>query len=205
MRKSFIPLLAFMVLFVFFAISCENDGPQEEMVDQTLLGSEEGTGEEPGDTEVPVMINPERGYYDVVVVDADDWELCMLYERTRSNCTSFSGYLWYQAGEYTFEGGLGGMYDPIKKMLTVTAFDSGWDRGHIMYTLTFEDENSNDMEGIYCYYEFPRRISRIDALLVQGELGDHDAGPYTGINKTKKLGPVAMEHPKKARCFEGVD
>ena len=201
MRKSFIPLVAFIVLFVFFAISCENDGPQEEMVDQTLLGSDEGTGEEPGDTEVPVMINPNRGYYDVVVVDIDRWELCMNYDRIRSTCTSFTGHMWYQMGSFTFEGSLGGVYDPINNMLTVTALDSGWDRGHIIYSLTFENENSNNMEGVFTYYEYTNRVNRIDAWLDQGVLGTHDAGPYPGAHKTEMLGPVATEHPKKARYF----
>lgn len=141
-------------------------------------------------------VNPSRPYYDIVVLDIDRWELCLNYHRIRRDVESYTGHMWYQTGSFIFEGTLTAAYDPIYDQLTAVALDSGWDRGHIVYTMKFVEETGFDMEGIFYYYEYPRRVNRIVGWIEQGRLGEHDAGPWTPM-------PPASEypeyHPKKER------
>lgn len=181
-------------LALFFSCSKEEDAilPQSPTSPRTQTVPQDGLSK--------TVINPNRGYYDVVVVDIDRWEICLNVNRIRRNVTSYSGHLWYQAGRYIFEGMCSATYNPEWDMLTVSALDSGWDRGHIVYNLKFEDETGTDMEGTFFYYEYPRRVNWVDAWLDQGRLGAHDAGPYPGKALPKETIEYAPnEHPKKRR------
>ena len=200
--KNLIPLAFFLVLTLLFTISCDNAGPIDDPNGETVVAADEENGEDPGDTEVPLMINPNRGYYDVVVMDIDRWELCLNVERSRYHCISYTGHLWYQMGAYIFEGTLTAVYNHQLDQLAVTALDSGWDRGHIMYSLQFI-EGTNDLYGSFVYFEFPRRTNGIDCWLVQGSIGPHTYG--LAASSEPPAGPVAMEHPKKARYFAEME
>ncbi|MCB2199942.1 hypothetical protein KQI63_11075 [bacterium] len=199
MKRNILPFAIFLSLLMLFAISCDNGENPEESIENPLSSLEEGGEANPDDSEIPVMINPNRPYYDVVVVDIDLWEICLNLNRARYHCNSYTGHLWYQVGSFVFEGTATAVYNHALDQLTVTALDSGWDRGHIMYGLQFT-EGTNDMYGSFCYYEFPRRTNGINAWLAQGTLGPHT---FNGTEEAAKrpVGPVAMEHPKKARYF----
>ncbi len=202
-------VLALFVVAVLLTIGCSSD---RETTDEA--GVLNVQAENPDPTTDPkdgfgnheVSINPNRGYYDVIVLDIDHWELCMNYNRIRQHVTSYTGHMWYQCGSFTFEGSLTAMYNPIWDQLTVIALDSSWDYGHIMYSLKFEGPEANefDMDGTFVYQEFPRRCNWVDAWLIQGHLGVHDAGPYVP-------GPVDESfefpdhHPKKARIMAMED
>lgn len=202
MRKTFLPVSIFLALLLLFTLSCDSDNSEPQEIDNSLTSSTEAETGATGDEEIPVMINPNRDYYDVVVVDIDRWELCMNLERARYHCNSYTGHLWYQMGAFIFEGQLTAVYNFQLDQLTVTALDSGWDRGHIMYGLEFV-EGTNDLYGSFCYYEFPRRTNGIDCWLVQGQLGPHIYGE--GVASEPPVGPVAMEHPKKARFLANLE
>jgi len=150
-----------------------------------------------------VAVNPNRENYDVVVLDVDRWELCMNVHRVRPSCTSYTGHMWYQMGSFIFKGTLTAVYNNQLDMLTVTALDSGWDRGHIIYGLQFI-EGTNDLYGSFAYFEYPRRVNGINAWLEQGTMGPHVYG--TAPTAAPSTGPVAVTdvHPKRARV-EGTE
>lgn len=183
-------LLLFMLAGVFLLYCCNNESdPIEEnnivqpVVEKTVSGSAGST----------TAGNPNRPYYDIVIMDVDRWEICLNVSRVRRNVTSYSGHLWYQMGAFIFEGHATAMYNPHLDLLTVTALDSGWDRGHICYSLKFK-ENSNDMEGTFVYREYPRRTNAIDAWLIQGILGSHIAGSSTTTQTaTNKIPSVHLK------------
>lgn len=161
---------------------------------------EKGTGDK---TDRAVSINPNRSYYDVIVMDIDRWELCMNVHRARYRVTSYTGHMWYQSGSFIFEGSLTAVYDHQQEILTVTALDSGWDRGHIVYSLKFV-EGTNDLSGSFVYFEYPRRTNAIDAWLEQGTLGTHTYGtssteppPFEEVDGSDVVS--SAQHPKKAR------
>lgn len=181
-------------LALFFSCSKEEDTilPQSPTSPTTQTVPQDGLSK--------AVINPNRGNYDLVVVDIDRWEICLNADRIRRNVTSYQGHLWYQMGSFMFEGRCSASYNPVWGTLTVVALDSGWDRGHIVYELKFVNENSDNMEGTFFYYEYTNRVNWIDAWLDQGQLGTHDAGPYPGKALPKEMIEYAPnEHPKKRR------
>ena len=143
--------------------------------------------------------NPNRANYDVVIMDVDRWEICLNLNRSRYHCDSYTGVLWYQAGSFIFEGRATAVYNHQLDMFAVTALDSGWDRGHILYSMQFI-EGTNNLYGSFVYYEYPRRTNGIDAWLIHGQMGPHK---YEGSSILAKEGEteyyVPNVHPKKAR------
>lgn len=184
--------ITFIFFFFLLVFGCTNES--ENVISENVVAPQSEFK-----TYTPNIIssNPNRGYYDVVVIDDDRWEICLNMDRNRTDIISYTGHLWYQMGSFIFEGEATAMYDPRLDLLTVTALDAGWDRGHIVYSLEFDSEASNDMTGAFVYFEFSRRVNLIDAWLVQGQLGPHDAG--TVLAKTQRLEPWPDIHPKKER------
>ena len=150
-----------------------------------------------GETDREIADNPNRPYYDVIVLDQDRWELCLNVHRHRQHCDSYTGHLWYQSGSFIFEGTLTAVYNHSLDMLAVTALDSGWDRGHILYSLQFI-EDTNDLYGSYVYFEFPNQTNGLEAWLEQGRLGPHVYG-YQPSSAPETAAPPSMVHPKRAR------
>jgi hypothetical protein len=202
---KFLKVSALFLIAVLLMIGCSSDS--ETVESDGVLNAQLEQPDPPVDPKdglgnYEVSVNPNRGYYDVVVVDIDRWELCMNYNRIRLHVTSFTGHMWYQMGSFIFEGTLAAMYDPRLDLLTATALDSGWDRGHIVYSLEFQQTSegglTNDMLGGFVYFEYPRRTSWITAWLDQGILGPHDAGPWVpGPAGEAYVAPDY--HPKRAR------
>ncbi len=191
--------LLFIISFVITLLlaSCTLDRDNEEPINVN-----EPITDQPANGPLQkITVNPNRAYYDVVVVDIDRWEICLIVNRVRRYVTSYTGHLWYQSGRFVFEGSCTAMYNPEWDLLTVTALDSGWDRAHIVYSLKFDDETGTDMNGTFVYREYARRCNWISAWLDQGRLGEHDAGPYPGKALAKKGDNeyAPRVHPKKAR------
>ena len=118
---------------------CSTDDPANVEGNETgnnLLNAEKVT--EKKDTK----IHPNRSAYDLVIVDSDFWEILLNVERIRANTISYSGHLWYQAGAYYFQGPASAVYNKVQDIMSVTALDSGWDRGHILYSLKLKDRVS---------------------------------------------------------------
>ena len=180
------------LVFLFFECTSENEANNpDSIVTPNVEKASEGSL-------AKAAINPNRPYYDVVIMDADRWEICLNLVRLRQHVNSYSGHLWYQAGSFIFEGHATAVYNHQLDHLTVTALDSGWDRGHIAYGLQFI-EGTNDMYGSYVYREFPRRTNGINAWLVQGQLGPHIYGLTAKCAEPLPGGHAPLEHPKKAR------
>jgi hypothetical protein len=211
-------ILKVVSLFTFallMTIGCSSDNTSDGLASGDIISSGIDT---PAITTVPkdasgnyeIAINPNRDYYDVVVMDIDRWEICMNIERVRYHCNSYTGHLWYQMGAFIFEGTSTALYNNFLDNLSVTALDSGWDRGHILYSMTYqldtEGNMTNDLYGSFTYFEYPRRTNGIDAWLVRGQMGPHIFGLQPSSLGPEVLEqPVATEHPKKARLEASFD
>jgi len=193
-------LLLIMIIALLIGCSSGTGSDDAPMVENNAVGPEppdELVSFKDGETDRKIAINPNRPYYDVVVMDIDRWELCMNLHRTRQHCNSYTGHLWYQSGSFRFEGTLSAVYNHSLDMLAVTALDSGWDRGHILYSMQFT-EGTNDLYGSFVYFEFPRRTNGIHAWLVQGQMGPHIYGVQPS-SMPETAPPPTMVHPKRAR------
>ena len=142
-----------------------------------------------------IAINPNRPYYDIVIMDIDRWELCLNLNRARYHCNSYTGHLWYQAGSFIFEGTLSGNYNHQIDLFSCTALDSGWDRGHILYAMQYV-EGTNDLYGSFTYFEFPRRTNGINAWLEQGQMGPHIYGT-SADSELPPAKPSSFINPKR--------
>jgi hypothetical protein len=212
---KFLKVLALFLITVLLMIGCSSDKESGELASSDIISSGIDT---PGNPIIPkdasgnyeIAINPNRGYYDVVVMDIDRWEICMNLERARYHVNSYTGHMWYQMGSFIFEGTSTACYNNLNDNLSVSALDSGWDRGHIFYSMDYildtEGNMTNDLYGNFCYFEYPRRTNGIDAWLVQGQMGPHIFGLQPSSLGPEVLEqPVATEHPKKARLEAQID
>jgi hypothetical protein len=215
MMKIF-KVFSILLIAILLMIGCSSDKESGDLASSDIISSGIDT---PGNPVIPkdasgnyeIAINPNREYYDVVVMDIDRWEICMNYERVRFHCNSYTGHLWYQMGAFIFEGTSTALYNNFLDNLSVTALDSGWDRGHILYSMTFQLDTlantlTNDLYGSFTYFEYPRRTNGIVAWLVRGQMGPHIFGLQPSSLGPEVLEqPVATEHPKKARLEALMD
>jgi len=194
MRRLKITLI-FLALIVFF-FNCTKENEANNPVTSPTIDTEGFLAK--------TAICPDRANYEVVILDIDRWEILLNTYRIRRNVESYVGVMWYQSGSFSFKGRATAAYDPILDLITIHALDSGWDRGHITYSMKFDESVGENipltMEGIFWYHEYPRHINRITGWLQQGRLGEHDAGPYDGLAKSVFYDPPA-ENPKKQRFY----
>jgi len=200
MRTFKIFILAVMATTLLFGCSSSTDNNSDTMADLGNVGPVDPVDPGGSGSDNEIAINPNRPYYDVVIMDQDRWELCLNLNRSRAHCNSYTGHLWYQAGAFIFEGTLSGNYNHQLDMFSCTALDSGWDRGHIFYAMQFI-EGTNDLYGSYCYFEFPRRTNGINAWLEQGQMGPHIYGQEPPPDPSFFNPPSAI-HPKGGRSLE---
>jgi hypothetical protein len=163
--------ITYFLFFIVLLVGCNTNGSDPIVAESINAPNTEMKIQSPNTSPT----NPNAGYYDIIVEDIDRWEICLNIERARYHVNSYTGHMWYQMGSFVFEGPATAMYNNKLDILTVYAADSGWDRGHILYALKFEEDNSNDMYGSFVYYEYPRRTNGIDAWLIKGTLGNHTA------------------------------
>ncbi len=194
MKNSNLILVVFLSLLLSFCHTDEELDNPEVPTTPNIEKSASTTG---------TTDNPNRSYYDVVVLDIDRWEICLKLVRARYHCNSYEGHLWYQQGAFVIEGYATAVYNHSLDMLAVTAYDAGWDKAHICYSMQFI-EGTNDLYGSFVYREYPRRTNGITAWLVQGQLGPHIYG-LTKSTFEEEAPIIPLAHPKKVRFEKDIE
>ncbi len=112
--------------------------------------------------------------WDIVVRDADNWELRLNVNRTYYNRIKYKGELRYRRYGTTQEvvGIAGGVYITATDTLTICAEDS-YRNDHIAYSLTFSGSGT-DMPGSWAY-EKAANGNSIGATLVKGTIDGRTA------------------------------
>ena len=104
------------------------------------------------------------------------------------------------------------VYNPAEDTITIIGEDASfyeyqyygcpnWKPGRIVYALKFTSETGTEMDGTYMYHENPWRTNRIKAWLIQGKIGQHNAGPYPGRSVPESLlnKKPSLTHTKRAQ------
>jgi len=129
------------------------------------------------------------GPYDVIVTDADGWDM-MFYQirdRANRNVVSYRGLLGYYSGANYYEGTAGAVWDYENNIFSSTCLDSSWNGGHINYVMPLQGYTSEGivtLKGPYYYLENPNRLNRIYAWVFDG------AFPYINPDPTSLNGKI---------------
>ncbi len=186
----------FLLIMGFVFLGCLTEGYAENDNDTAITVSD-------GQYQDPVAqktnhSNPYRKYYRIVIVDDDEFEICLNMKKDRKYLKSYGGssetdccvcthddvkygiLFYYLTSSIKTQNEASAVYDQERDLITVSAVDAvngcAYGKRRIIYSLKFINEESNDLRGYYFYAERPKMMNVINARLVQGTIGPHDAG-----------------------------
>ena len=203
-RRFFPPIFALALL----AVSCSDSGSPSDPLEMD-------PGEEPELRTSQAINHPDvvaqRANYQIVVQDADGWEIMLnLVKKRRISWTtdslySYEGHMIYKLGPKTIIGSATALLDRRTGGLIVAAVDSAYNRGLIAYSFqvpaTAPAGDWNMPVGTYHYKKVPVRMNAIRGRLIKGTLGDLSIPASSGLGISVPASPPTQEEVEAMEAY----